>query len=396
MLSEIYLACENGDADLVQALIKTSPSKSDLNKVEINGNTALHIASSQGHVNIVQLLLYEYHVYPYAVNNSGLTAYQEASNDEIRQLFHLLERDHYRFASNESISNPFEVINGQHRQKSHWLHHYSSTRPISMELLPEIWTKDCDFYTAVFNAVNSFLFGIDPDRKKFEEWTKNIQSIIDRTFTFPHSQYFHACELLQAFIRTREIEYLLKLYTLDKLFSQNLGNNLHYTECFYAPIHFSLLTVKNRSYRGRSYRGLTMTRKDLDEYKYAFNHKESYVKTNTFCSTSVDRLVAEVFADSGNVEDEKVKVLMIFDFEQPCSTAITLFARQPNFQSISEWEEEREVLVLPGTIFSVTNVEEYEQRQFDHVYLKHHSTVEEEADIAEAKLQSFIETFCTD
>ncbi len=49
-------------------------------------STPLHAASFYGHKEIVQLLI-EYGCDRSQINGHGLTAYEEAANDEIRQLF---------------------------------------------------------------------------------------------------------------------------------------------------------------------------------------------------------------------------------------------------------------------------------------------------------------------
>jgi ankyrin repeat protein len=87
-VSEFYLACRNGDVKFVQNyLTKLSDMKSDPNHFEsIIKSTPLHAASFYGHTEIVQLLI-EYGCDRSQVNGYGLTAYEEAANAEIRELF---------------------------------------------------------------------------------------------------------------------------------------------------------------------------------------------------------------------------------------------------------------------------------------------------------------------
>ena len=87
-VSEFYLACRNGDVKFVtEYLITMSATKHDLNPLEPHVNsTPLHVASHYSHKEIVQLLL-KHECDRSKINGSGLTAYEEVANDEIRQLF---------------------------------------------------------------------------------------------------------------------------------------------------------------------------------------------------------------------------------------------------------------------------------------------------------------------
>lgn len=389
MFSEIYKSCESGDIDYLKALVETSPILTNIIKLETNGSTALHVACSHGHANIVKLLLNEYNVDPYVVNNNGLTAYEEASNDEIRRLFHELERDKYRFSSDENCPNPFELSS-----ESHWLHHYPNQAPILNEAFYEVLNQQGDGLQSIINCVK-YLFGFDSHQKKIDQHSILIQPMIDKSFEFSRPQYSDACKLLQHYKKTGDIEYLLTLYTLNKSFCEYLGQDLRNTSYFYAPINMYLYTVENRAYKGRSYRGLTMNQKDFDEYKDAFKNK-GFIKTKTFCSTSVNPSVAEFFADSGNTQDGRLKVKLTLNFDESCSTAIILYVCEPNLKSISHYDDEEEVLLLPGTIFSVTGIEKDDEKQLHKVYLKHYNTDKDKSDVAQDRLQSFVDSIILD
>lgn len=83
--SDFYLACRQGDIDFVKDYLKKYSD--NLNQFESTvESTPLHAASYNGHKEIVQLLL-NHHCDRSQVNGYGLTAYEEAANDQIRQLF---------------------------------------------------------------------------------------------------------------------------------------------------------------------------------------------------------------------------------------------------------------------------------------------------------------------
>ena len=87
-ISEFYLACRNGDVKLVKKYLKNlSKTEGDPNRYESSvKSTPLHTASYHGHKEIVQLLL-NHDCDRSLVNEHGITAYEVAANDEIRQLY---------------------------------------------------------------------------------------------------------------------------------------------------------------------------------------------------------------------------------------------------------------------------------------------------------------------
>ena len=86
--SEFYLACRNGDKEFVKDYLKKclktgrNPNYFDTSV----RSTPLHTASYHGHEEIVQLLL-EHQADRSLLNVNGLSAYEVAANDEIRQLY---------------------------------------------------------------------------------------------------------------------------------------------------------------------------------------------------------------------------------------------------------------------------------------------------------------------
>jgi ankyrin repeat protein len=111
-VSEFYLACRNGDVEFVKDyLMKISPTKYNPNHLESSvKSTPLHAASYYGHKEIVQLLI-EHGCDRSQTNGYGLTAYEEAANDEIRQLFKrpMYGSDIRRF-QDETTDNWFDFV----------------------------------------------------------------------------------------------------------------------------------------------------------------------------------------------------------------------------------------------------------------------------------------------
>jgi hypothetical protein len=275
--------------------------------------------------------------------------------------------------------------------------------PSPSECYDEVLAGQRQPYLAIIDWCKS-LFGYDPHKEKIGKWLKDLQfhmeqCLIDeylkRHCEPNYTLYFKADKCIKEYAKTGEIEHLLRLYTLDTSICQYFAQNLDRTNYLYAPILFNLLSVKERAYQGLCFRGLTMKKSEFAKYQQAFYHKESYIKTNTFCSTSTDPSVAEMFTDTSK-EKDTVSVIMNFEFVEPCSTALILFSSLPQLKCISNFEDEQEVLILPGTIFSVKDIQENDQTQLKIIYLEHYNTDGEKAEMAQERVKSFIDSCVLD
>jgi ankyrin repeat protein len=100
-VSKFYLACRNGDFATVQKLLPNM-SDDEKNRIEPNGSTILHAATYYGHHDIVKLLL-ENGCATWIRNNYRNTPYDEAQDEEMRELFRRPNRTNgsNRFASTD-------------------------------------------------------------------------------------------------------------------------------------------------------------------------------------------------------------------------------------------------------------------------------------------------------
>ena len=173
--------------------------------------------------------------------------------------------------------------------------------------------------------------------------------------------------LVSKYAKTKNVEHLLRLYSLDTPFYKNLGTKRE-AECLLLPLLFKLDRLQKRAYQGRSFRGVVMTSKDLRAYQWALKHKASILSTRSFCSTSVDENVAHDFLDSSS--SPGIPVLMVFNFAEKCNSALQLFRLSDTLPSISDFEDEWEVLVLPCTLFHVTGIKIDEVTGQHTIYLE--------------------------
>lgn len=391
MSSELYQACASGDIPLVRTLLSTSPSISALNHLESNGSTVLHLACWLGNRDMVRMLLHECHINRHQRDSNGQTAYDIASED-IRQLFRRPATDGNPFSTDEHAVNPMEIID----DSSHWLKDYPSEAAINTEAFHDVLDEHTNATKNFFFAIAS-LFGYDRAKNQLDKWAKNFRSILDDFYTPGHASRAEVLKLFGGFLQTENIEALFTLYTLDQSFCQYLARDIRRTHCFLVPIKSSLHCVEPRAYHGQSYRGLSM---NIDAFAPYQRSSESggkkFVGTKTICSTSADRIVAVKFAGVDQKDDGLLHVLLICNFSQRCTTAISLYADGHDQARVSHYGDEQEVLVLPGTIFSVKQIKQCPETRLIEIYLEHYDTDEIKSEVAQDRLQSYIDTILLD
>ncbi|CAF1257001.1 unnamed protein product [Rotaria sordida] len=397
--SSFYFACRNGDLETVQLMLPTISYK-DLNRLEPNGSTPLHAASFYGHTEIVRLLLHERGCDRSQRNRYGLTAYEDAKTDEIRQLFHR-PLNINRFCVNneqENINNQqtFSIVSSLTEQTkddnnnddddndepipSKWVKLYQTDDEIYKEIhylgkgkrllqskLGRVLTSKGAKYQGdkELNDIENLIGYLTDQSYRVNK----IRKILDTIVTKEHSQYDRCCDLLSKYSHDGNVESLLRLYSLETPFYHALSNDIGPLKW---PLCLNLSTLKHRYFQGQCYRGIIMTNDDLRSYHSAFNNKGSFIRTNTFSSTSTNRQVAESFTELSLSSTNKISILMHYHFPQPCDQAINLGSiNKFHLPCVSEYEDESEVLILPRTLFIVksiyevttTNEEEEQQQQ---------------------------------
>ena len=355
--SDLYWACRSGDINAVKHILATT-KYTDLNRLEPNGSTALHAAAYFGHTDIVRLLLQKRGVMRHRKNRHDLTAYEEASNDEIRQLFHRPNNNRFCGESTDENSNTFhmnmsetavddEVPNG-------WVEGRNDDSDIQMALkAPEIIKTILGSRIVRKIALTLWKKLDELDSNELAKLYDTVKDLVESNVPSNHPEFDKATELVSKYLKTRKSEHFLRLYTLETPFYHNIrcgeqSGNL----AFLLLMNVSFL--KKRAFSGRSYRGLSMTKVDLKAYQWALKRKGRILITKTFCSTSLDETVARRFM--GEASNEKIRVLMVFDFPKPCDTAVQLYALSKKLPCLSEYEDEKEVLVLPFSIFYIVNL----------------------------------------
>ena len=365
-----YFACRNGDIDTVKNLLPTL-SYDRINELQPNGSTPLHAATYFGHGNIIRLLLDEYGCRRDQTNLYGLTAYEEAQADNIRKIFHRPSYNNRFSDQSDDHENTFQFVSSLSTAKIDLGDDFNDelTKPneqwlIGYESYDEL-KKQLDGLNGIKTLLKS-RFGrclIKQLGKKEYAYTEEeyvymadelfsgnaLRKILDEHITRDHPEYEHARYLINQYIEHDNIEALLTLYSMETPFYRQLTIRINPLGF---PLFMHLTDLKARYYQGQCYRGIRITREQYNEYRWAWKNKDSVISTVKFASTSVDRFVAEQFAGVDPSLSGKISVLLIFNFPQPCDTAINLGKiSEHQLPCISNFENEHEVLPSQTSTF---------------------------------------------
>lgn len=159
-------------------------------------------------------------------------------------------------------------------------------------------------------------------------------------------------ERLRNFEKTDNIDHLLFVYTLNSQFYGDLQNRV---DSFAILIYKNLSVLKDRAFKGICYRGISMTEKDVKDYQWAQTSKNRIIEIRAMSSTSIDDEVAKLFFQRD--PQKPISAIFVYHFPVECPTALKLYEiREKSLSCISRFPDEKEVLLLPGTLFEVEDV----------------------------------------
>lgn len=325
MVSELYLACRNGDMTTVQRLLPQTPLKI-LNRLEPNGSTCLHAASYHGHKDIVRLLL-QHGASRNVVNRYGCTPVDEAKTEEVADLFpRSAVAAKKRFAA-----SPAQQLEWQFAQGT-----------------AEAFSR-------------AFHWGCIKDRG-IEKTVKKIRKarILDDVPNDEDQEAEIVKEYFQLALDERNPIYLLKAYTVESKFYKTLNSYMvegSHTKVFEKirrkwSGYYTGLIVRNPAFdryrfAGETYRGMEITPEDFAQYRVGVA-----LANKAFQSTSKSWKIAKGFACPSEPRPGRLAVVIIFGITDRRSAL--------SIEEISEYQNEEEVLIVPGTLFIVQDVDRNE------------------------------------
>jgi hypothetical protein len=322
IVSDLYLACRNGDIVTVQQLLPGTPLKI-LNSLEPNGSTCLHAASHNGHKDIVRLLL-AHGASRRVVNKYGCTALDEAKTQDVADLFpRTNEASRKRFSDSPA-------------QQLEWQFSQNSAESFSRALH---WNcvKDRGIKKTVKKIRKAHVLDDDGD-----ESAKIVQD------------YFNEA------LETKNPICLLKAYTVESQFYKRLNREMATGSdrkvfiklCKKWTGYYTGIIVKNPAfepyrYSGETYRGMQITQLDYQQYQVGVA-----LSNKSFQSTSKSWKIAKDFACPQKPTPGRLSVVVIFTIVDRRSAL--------SIETISEFQNEAEVLIVPGTLFIVKHINQNE------------------------------------
>ncbi|CAF1471209.1 unnamed protein product [Adineta ricciae] len=316
-ISEFYNACRDNNIDFVKRKLKTMTIE-EINQIEPNGSTALHVASYRGHEEIVDLLL-ENGASHMITNRYQNTPLDEAKTERIRKLFHN-RRKKTRFIS-DFVEWIISTDNADFQSN------------IFLKKL-ETYGKDFDLNQMIIHIKENYL-------PKLLKYSLDLQII---------EEYFDLA------IKGKDPLQLLKAYTTDTEFYSSLNINL-------AKLHLENLTEKENldqvyfigiiahhpkldqlSFTGTIYRGMIINNDNFKQYKIG-----TKILTKTFSSASKNRNIAFRFLNENIEKHCQLNVICIYQIRNN-RTALDI-------EHISIFKDEEEVLILPFSAFKIIDIQ---------------------------------------
>ncbi|CAF0979467.1 unnamed protein product [Didymodactylos carnosus] len=389
--SEFYVACKNGDIEFIRNTLPTM-TKEDLDKLEPNGDTALHVATRAGYAEIVDILL-KAECCTTTINYAGRRPYQEASSEQIRIKFdrstvtgetsdkfhdsdtnvvygtiytglikhHPLTPAQTRATTEETEakSDFFHAFRTReeyreyvlnHQTTAMWLQFYnwvSRKGIIQHQDYDSSWfslEKDRDFLQFLEKTYKN-----ETDRKKIEEQLQcqNIEPLIT-LYTHEAAKNETTGEKIQSFYSA-----------LNKQLAtggENQEHSAHLCDRFLMEFYVRQNELTKRTFRGATYRGASMSDEEVLAYEEACDKEHTgIIYLKSFTSTTMSIKVALKFIqdklDKQHEKNSTVRkpVLYIFNIKKESKTIFQI-------EDISKYPNEKEVLILPGNLFKVKKV----------------------------------------
>ncbi|CAF2363840.1 unnamed protein product [Rotaria sp. Silwood2] len=368
--SPLYLACQSNDLAHVESCLKKMKRKEIDFQYSPNNETVLHVATRSQHKEIIKILLL--HGAQRSLRNAdGRQAYQLAETKEIKDLFKRPKSSRFVFLnSGFAMTTLF-----QNKIKCESCSLVNDNTLYEWELIDR---------NAAQKAVRF--------RREFEKSTLMNKKVLKQKLYSTKKGYLNARlqdiseadgarinDYFKRALRQNEPYYIVTAYTICQNFSHLLNTDMARNvihdlkngcskfccDCLYSTedgtkaITSILLHHPNfqkLNFKGRVYRGIVASKSALCHYKVG-----SCIITTTFLSTSKDPEVAQIFCDKAVRNPTTDSLFCTYEIVNEDRTALDI-------STISEFEDEDEVLILPYSAFLITKIEQGQETR--NIYLK--------------------------
>ena len=324
--SNFYLACKNGEMDSVKEHL-TKMSKEDIDKLEGNGDTALHVATRSGQKDIVKLLLAA-QCSTTTLNYDGKMAYEEIETPEMNTVFERMASTRFYDPEPKKSLATFKRSdeNDEQKPKFEWIRTFKSDDELKEYSLKQQTTA---MWFRFFHRVSHTFSGI-LNRRDFRADFFDLES--DRDFMEflklairDDDAYQRTIDELKEAEKAKDIVPLIRLYTSEfgggktpfyeilnrqlALASEDDGNTAHMCDRFVHEFNMKSDQLEQRAYTGQTFRGASMSNSDLEIYdEPASNGEKVTIATKAFTSTSRKREEALKFAFARNEEQKTCSI----------------------------------------------------------------------------------------
>jgi hypothetical protein len=319
--SELFNACRDGDEATVKRLLPLT-SVADLNRLEPNGRSCLHVACDRGHVEITQQLI-DNGSSRVIKDKNGHTPFDQV---QIKEILELSSRE-AEAAEKRYAVNPYEK--------------------------PD-WLFGQDIAEAFARAIAR---GCVKDRGV----KKTVKKILAADNLIPNDQS-EGNKLLRFYLNEardkNDATFLLKAYTIECPFYRELNDYMatgkkrkvykklcHKWSGYYTGALMRNPTLEPYRFSGITYRGMEVTHEGLKQYKVG-----GALTNKTFQSTSKSRKVALRFAIRDPPTLGMVAIITIYEIRDQRSAL--------DIRCLSEFPDEEEVLLVPGCLFKVISIDD--------------------------------------
>ncbi|CAF1389229.1 unnamed protein product [Adineta steineri] len=305
-----------------------------IDQLEPNGSTALHAACYHGHSEIVKLLL-DAGADRSIHNKHQFLPFDEAKNDEIKQLF-------------------FHIPNNNRL--------VSSTGAIEWELIDDDVLDKAAEERLCIKCLYDNAAGVTTLPRMFEKIENNY---INRVLI-----NFKGIENIKRFFRKATEEqdprWIIKAYTAETDFYKALNieiacgaTNAQNERRYIIALLYHHPILDQLAFIGNAYRVVKINSDDLDKYQV-----DCSSMTKSFLSTSIDEKIAawflcqqEVTSMQNNNNEERVKVDgTIIKSWIMCKYIIKHHRTALHIENISQYTSEGEILIMPYTVFKINKI----------------------------------------